>query len=296
VPILIVGRAVQAISGSVTWIIGLATLTDTVGHDKAGRTLGTVSSFFTSGLLLGPMASGMLLPLVGYWNTWMVAIIVLGVDIIMRVVMIENKQSREATDVNKPDEQTSLLHASSSRDDHQNYNKPQSYVAIASPKPNSVPEITLSSDNFYKFILTNPRTLTALACHCGMAVILVSLDTTLPLHTSRTFGWDTTRVSSMFLLLQMPSLILGTPLGMLKDRVGTRIPTGFGFLVMALCIWLLGAAANDRLAFGRTGHERQIITMVSLVGIGTARAFSSGSGILEITSKSLIQQPYCSIF
>jgi MFS family permease len=79
VPILIVGRAVQAISGSVTWIIGLATLTDTVGHDKAGRTLGTVSSFFTPGLLLDPMASGMLLPSVGHWNTWMFAIVVLGV-------------------------------------------------------------------------------------------------------------------------------------------------------------------------------------------------------------------------
>lgn len=303
-PILLVGRGIQAIGGNAAWIVGLATLAETVGQDNIGKTLGAISSFFASGFLFGPMTSGMLLPLVGYWITWMVAISVLVVDMIMRVLMIQNKQSREVNDkkntltvefpsdieamqVNHPsevNEQTALLRVSSSENKDQNYSKPQSDMAT-NVKSNSVPELTASSENFYRFILTNSRALTALTCHCTMAVILLSLDTTLPLHATRTFGWDTAVVSLMFLILQMPSLLLGTFLGMLKDRVGTRIPTGFGFLAMAFSLWFLGAAANESLVFANIENKAQTITMVTLAGIGISRTFTSGSGIMEITSK-----------
>jgi MFS family permease len=305
VPILLVGRGIQAIGGNAAWIVGLATLVDTVGQDNTGKTLGAISSFFVSGLLFGPMTSGMLLPLVGYWITWMVAISVLVVDMIMRVIMIQNKQSREVNDIkntltvevpsdieamqannpNEVNEQTALLHVSSSENEDQNYSKPQSDMAT-NFKPNSVPELSTSSENFYKFILTNSRALTALICHWTTAVILLSLDTTLPLHATRTLGWNTAGVSLMFLILQMPSLLLATFLGMLKDRVGTKIPTGFGFLAMAFSLWLLGAAANGSLVFASIENKAQTITMVALAGIGIARTFISGSGIMEITSKS----------
>ncbi|ERF72934.1 hypothetical protein EPUS_05015 [Endocarpon pusillum Z07020] len=303
VPILLVGRGIQAIGGNAAWIVGLATLADTVGQENTGKTLGTISSFFASGLLFGPITSGMLLPLVGYWITWMVAISVLVVDMIMRVVMIENKQSREvydkkntlsvevpndieavqANDPNEVNEQTALLHVPSSENEDENYSKPQSDMAT-NFKPISVPELTTPSENFYTFILTNPRALTALACQWTMAVILLSLDTTLPLHATRTFGWDTAGVSLMFLILQMPSLLLAPSLGMLKDRVGTKIPTGFGCLAMAFSLWLLGAAANGSLFFASIENKAQTITMVALTGIGIARTFVNGSGIMEITN------------
>ena len=279
-----------------------------MGQDNTGKTLGLMSSFFGSGILVGPMTSGMLLPLVGYWITWVAAISVLVVDMIMRVVMIENKQSREvndrnnsvtvkspsdieATQANNSNEvnaKTALLHVSSSENEDQNYSKPQSDIAT-NLETNSVSEVTTSSENFYKFILTNSRALTALTLHSTMGVILLSLDTTLPLHATRTFAWDAAGVSLMFLILQMPTLLLATFLGMLKDRVGTRIPTSFGFFVMAFSLWLLGAAANDSLVFASNEKKAQAITMVALAGIGTARTFISGSGVLEITSKSRIR-------
>ena len=304
-PISLVGRGIQAIGGNAAWIVGLATLAETVGQDNTGKTLGLMSSIFGSGILVGPMTSGILLPLVGYWITWLVAISVLVVDMIMRIVMIENKQSREVNDrkdsvtvgppsdieatqannSNEVNEQTTLLHVSSSENEDQNYSKPQSDIAT-NADTNPIPELTTSYENFYKFILTNSRALTALTLHCTMGVVLLSLDTTLPLHATRTFGWDTTGVSLMFLILQMPSLLLATFFGMLKDRVGTRIPTGFGFLVMAFSLWLLGAAANKSLFFANMENKAQAITIVALASIGTARTFISGSGVLEITSTS----------
>lgn len=310
VNILLVGRAIQAIGGNAAWIVGLATLSETVGEEYIGTTLGAMSSFFTSGFLFGPMASGILLPFFGYRITWMVAIAVLGVDMMMRVIMIENKQSRDvsnerttlvqklpndieaaqANDSNEVTEQTALLRRSSSEHVDQNC-EPQSNVTRALLKSNSVPELASPSENLYKFLLTNSRALAALVCHCTMGIILLSLDTTLPLHAASTFGWDTAQVSLMFLLLQLPSLLLATFLGLLKDRVGTRIPAGLGFLAMACSLWLLGAAANDGVAFGNAGHRGQTISMVSLFSIGIARALISGTGIMEITSKPLIRYP-----
>lgn len=304
-PILVVGRGVQAIGGNAAWIVGLATLAETVGQDSIGKTLGAISSIFASGFLLGPLTSGVLLPLVGYWITWIVAISVLVVDMIMRVVMIENKQGREindkkdtmtagsssdieamqANDSNEVNEQSALLHVPSSVNGDQHYSNPQLDRAT-NVKPSPAPEPTSSTDNFYRFILTNPRALTALSCHCTMAIILLSLDTTLPLHITRTFGWDTAGVSLMFTILLLPSLLLATFLGILKDRIGAKVPTGCGFLAMALSIWLLGAAAKESLFFLSIEDKAKAITMVALAGVGTARVFISGSAIMEITSKS----------
>lgn len=301
-PILLVGRGVQAIGGNAAWIVGLATLADTVGQNDIGKTLGAISSIFASGFLFGPLTSGILLPLVGYWITWMVAIFVLVVDMIMRVVMIENNQGREMNDKkdtltaessrdieamqaynpNEVNERSALLCVSSSENVDRDYSKPQSDTAT-DVKPSPTSDLASSYDNFYRFILTNPRALTALSCHLTVGIILLSLDTTLPLHAIRTFGWNTARVSLMFTILLMPSLLLGTCLGMLKDRIGSRTPTGFGFLAMAFSLWLLGAAANESLF--SVGSKAQTITMVALAGIGTARIFITGSAIMEITSE-----------
>lgn len=283
VPILLVGRAIQAIGGSAAWIVGYTTLAETVGQEETGKVIGVIMSFYASGSLFGPMASGTLLSLFGYWVTWIAAILLLIVDLLMRVVMIENKRSPrmdskkdiEAPDTDNPDEvneQTSLLHASAPKT---NSGKPRSNVTT-SPPP----------ENFYIFILTNCRALTALTCHCTMPIILLSLDTTLPLHAARTFGWNTAQISSMFLLLVMPSLLFGSLLGMLKDRVGTRFLTGFGFLAVGFSIWMLGAASRNRPLTTSNGLEAQIISMIALAGIGLGRSFINGTGIMEITSTS----------
>ncbi|KAG5929976.1 hypothetical protein E4U42_003630 [Claviceps africana] len=289
VPVLLIGRGIQAIGGNAAWIVGLSTLTETVGQDDTGKTLGAISSIYTSGLLFGSMASGVLLPLVGYWMTWCTALAMLAIDLMMRFVMIENKQglppkgdasldveAMETSDVTEASEQTPLLPDGPPG----NRIEPTSATPPQEPRPEAVS----SPDNFYLFIFTSSRALTAIACHSTMSIVLLSLDTTLPLHAYRTFGWGTAQVSLMFLFLQLPSLLLSTLMGMIKDRSGTRLPTGVGLLGMGLFLWLLGAAAEDGLRLLSGKSKSQIITMMSLVGIGTARTLVSGSGILEMTN------------
>lgn len=87
---LFLGRILQGIAGSVVWIVGLATIVDAVGEEHMGKIMGVVNSFVTSGVISGPVVSGLLLQAVGYWSTWVAPLIVLGLDIIARLVMIEN--------------------------------------------------------------------------------------------------------------------------------------------------------------------------------------------------------------
>ncbi|PPJ61023.1 hypothetical protein CBER1_02023 [Cercospora berteroae] len=339
VPVLVIGRSIQAIGGNAAWIVGLATLAETVGKENTGEALGAVSSFFTSGTMFGSMASGFLLHYVGYRATWAVAIAALIVDMIMRAVMIENKKEsadqRTAFDTSPGDmeaaqtntaadeqvnERTALLGSDASSDteyqsflmpqtpnadDHDDDPKlfnstnnsrpdfPSSSPPSPPPRPAPIPSASRTPENLYKFILTNPRALTALAAHATSAIITTSIDTTLPLHAQRTFDWNSAQISLMFLLLQLPSLILATFMGMLKDRIGAKHLTSFGFLAQSASLWVLGAATQDSevggivdVIFGKEMREKyaEKITLVALVAMGILRAFTSGSALLEITN------------
>ncbi|WPB01716.1 uncharacterized protein RHO25_006346 [Cercospora beticola] len=346
VPVLVIGRSIQAIGGNAAWIVGLATLAETVGKENTGKALGAVSSFFTSGTMFGSMTSGFLLHYVGYWATWAVAIASLTVDMVMRAVMIENKKGsvdqRTALDTSPGDmeaaqpnnaaeeevnERRALLRSNASSDtEYQSFLMPQTPNAgdndddrnlfnstqnsrpdfpsssPSSPPPRQapIPSAPRTPENLYRFILTNPRALTALAAHATSAIITTSIDTTLPLHAQRTFDWNSAQISLMFLLLQLPSLILATFMGMLKDRIGAKHLTSFGFLAQSASLWVLGAATQDSevggmadVVFGKETREKyaEKITLVALVAMGIFRAFTSGSALLEITNVMKSFQP-----
>jgi MFS family permease len=83
------GRMVQGIAGSLVWIVGFATVAETVGDDSVGSVMGIVTSFAHAGIISGPMVSGFLFGLAGYWAAWSVPLAVLTVDIIARLIMVE---------------------------------------------------------------------------------------------------------------------------------------------------------------------------------------------------------------
>ena len=294
-PVLFAGRIIQAIGGDAAWIVGFATIADVVGPDDTSRTLTTVSVFFMSGLLVGPLVSGILMQLIGYWPTWGTALAVLAIDVIMRCIMIDspkgagNIKSQSAIesldgktsktkveeDPEAASETSSLLPRPWTTDQHTQNDEDK-----ASDEKPSGP----SSLSFYKVILTNPHALIGMAFQATSALILVSFDATLPLHVARNFGWNTSQTSLMFLFLQMPTFILSPLTGWLRDRVGPRTPTGVGYLLTALFLWLLGTPGEDGLFWG-SGERGQAVYMASLVGLGIARTLYAGSGVIEMTCK-----------
>ncbi|KAJ5651839.1 hypothetical protein N7507_009265 [Penicillium longicatenatum] len=265
VPVLLLGRSIQAIGGNGAWIVGLATVSNTVGQDNTGKVIGGVSSFFNSGLLLGPMLSGTLLQLFGYWVTWMAAIMVLVIDILMRLVMIEDRRTDKGEPTEASDVESRTAETVNER------------TTLISPSQDDYPKSAELEENFYKVILTNPRAATSLLGNFTVAFVLVTLDTTLPLYVTTEFGWGPAEVSLMFLILQLPSLVFSTLVGILKDRVGTRIPTALGFVSSAVFLALAGASDHWN---GQTGHA---IYTVAIAGIGIGWTLAGGCGIIEIT-------------
>jgi hypothetical protein len=55
-------------------------LTDTVGTENMGKTLGVVTVFMNSASFAGPMTAGVLLEAIGYYPTWAVPIAIVRVS------------------------------------------------------------------------------------------------------------------------------------------------------------------------------------------------------------------------
>lgn len=79
-PLLFLGRIGQAASGTILWVVGFATLSDTVGAKQMGMTTGILTAFVSLGTSAGPMLAGVLLEKVGYWSAWTSAIAIVSVS------------------------------------------------------------------------------------------------------------------------------------------------------------------------------------------------------------------------
>ncbi|KAL2813022.1 major facilitator superfamily domain-containing protein [Aspergillus granulosus] len=258
--LLMTGQILQSLASSSVWIVAFATLADNVGEGNKGKVLGTAMSFVGTGIFAGPMVSGALLQLLGYWPAWSAALLLLAVDVVARLLMIEvNPTSTEGTE--QTDERTALLDGE---------NGPTSDAGKALP-----------ARGFYRIMLTNAQILAGIFNTLIFSVIISAFDTTLPLHVRDLFGWESLPVGIIFLGLQVPSILFGPAIGSLRDRVGLRWPTviGWGFIVPL--IWLLGVPGAD-LPWGRLEHGGQVVYIIAVVGLGFAFALLRGAGTFQM--------------
>ena len=94
VGLFVLGRLLQGLSAAVVWSVGLALLVDTVGS-SVGVALGYVSISMSIALLLAPIVGGALYNNVGYVSVYYVAFGVVGLDIVLRLLIIEKKIARQ---------------------------------------------------------------------------------------------------------------------------------------------------------------------------------------------------------
>lgn len=231
---------------------------------------------------------------------------VLGVDILMRLVMIERpKQGHNALDKmpdsagnshsrredgdaviampvsSAEDESTALLQDHSTAYDTVT-DSPNNQVPTPQPQET---EGKYPARHFYAVMFRQSRVITGLITHMSNSIILVSFDTTLPLHVKRVFGWNTLNAGLMFGLLQLPLMVLGPAAGRLKDKIGVCYPAGFGFLIMAPLLWLLVSPRDGGLSWiGAEGAGRTVY-MVTIVCIGLARSLVAGTASIELTCR-----------
>lgn len=290
--VLFLGRVLQGMSGSAVWIVAFATVADTVGEEHMGKTIGLVNAFAMGGVIAGPMASGLLLQTVGYWGTWTAPFVVLIVDIIARLVMIENPNrtkplssgsaSSASSTATSPDEggqeNRALLADAPDATTYQSL----SNVAEASGQADNQGDLSTSSA-FYRTILTNKRVVTALLTMIAYGTVLASFEATLPLHVRDVFNWDSSTTGMMFFCLEIPSVFVGPLSGWLRDRVGIRIPATLSLVALAPLMWLLGVPGDGHFPWASADASGPAIYTACMLAIGSVAPFLTGGGVLELT-------------
>lgn len=259
VPLLLMGRIIQGVAGSAVWIVGFATVADTVSSENMGSAMGLMMSFANSGTVSGPAISGLLLEATSYWVTWSIPMIVLTIDLVARVVMIEAPSAwKENDDI----ADTSTLLSS-----HQHQPSPS--------QPNA----------FWRIMLCDGHVLTCLLITMTSTVVTTSLDATLPLHVEEKFGWGPSSAGLLFAGLVVPGLIVGPIAGWVRDRIGARFPVMVGSFLQAALLGLMGIAGSDTTPWASVRTGGKTIYIVSIIGIGIVRPFVSGIAPAELTGR-----------
>ncbi|KAJ5169846.1 Major facilitator superfamily domain general substrate transporter [Penicillium coprophilum] len=265
VPMLLLGRVMQGIAGSAVWIIGFATVADTISPTHIGFALSIMMSCANTGTIGGPAIAGLLLEVAGYWLTWSVPLVVLTIDFIARVCMIENPASPPSTPDGNPTETASLLPS------HEEDQVP--------------PEI----GNLWRIMLCNGRAMTCLLTIIMGTTLNTSLDATLPLYVEEKFGWGPSTAGLLFAGLVVPGVLIGPVAGCLRDRIGTQIPTVICATLQAIVLGVMGLAGSD-VPWASAQNMGKPLYATCIVALGTLRPFVSGIAPVELTATTKAMQ------
>ncbi|CAG8242091.1 unnamed protein product [Penicillium salamii] len=263
--VLFAGRVMQGIAGSSVWIVGLATVADTVGRNDMGKVEGIMMSFLYTGMIGGPFISGLLLEYAGYWLTWSLPLFLLGLDFIARLLMIETRvvetfvRGQETTSKTAQDSRPLLASSTTS-------------------------QACTAEGNFWLIVLCDARVLTALFVSVSTTTIGTSFHATLPIYVQEAFGWGSGKCGSLFACLIMPTLVFSPLAGWLRDRFGVLYPAMGSAVFQAAMLGLLGLAGTDFLPWTTPEASGGVLMTVCILAIGAARPFTMNVGPVELST------------
>ncbi|OJJ59206.1 hypothetical protein ASPSYDRAFT_151616 [Aspergillus sydowii CBS 593.65] len=279
--VLMAGQVLQSLASSAVWIVAFATLVDNVDGENKGKVTGTAMSIVGTGIFAGPMVSGILLQLFGYWPAWSAALLLLAVDFFARLVMIDNRSAlstspnwdaaSNATEPEERAEERTALLADQQRD-HQTSTDGQKTDTTTNPD---------APRGFYSIMLRNPQILASIFNTLIMSSVLASFDTTLPLHVRAVFGWGSLPVGLLFFGLNLPAIVLGLPIGWMRDHFGLRWPTTIGWALTTPLLWLMAVPGAD-LPWGKLEKGGEAVYIAAIVGLGFAFALTRGAGSFQM--------------
>ncbi len=232
--LLLAGRVLQGMSGAVVWTVGLALISDSIEKEDMGQAMGYIALSMSIGSIAGPLLGGVVYARAGYYAVFAMGFALVGLDIVLRLVMIEKRfaaqwcLSNEAT-VSTED---STFSQTNPRDEIKPLPAPalpsESEKAVSIKKIQRLPPMIT--------LLRIPRLLASLFGCFVWAVSLSSFDSALPLYVKNTFNWTSTGAGLIFICIVVPQFI--SPLiGSFSDRSGPRLPTAVG-LFGAIPFWV----------------------------------------------------------
>ncbi|KAI3319056.1 major facilitator superfamily domain-containing protein [Xylariaceae sp. AK1471] len=224
-PLWVTGRALQGAAAAVVWTVGLALLADTVDEHELGKYLGVVTLGMTGGTLLGPLLGGIVYDYGGFSKVFIMAFVLIALDIILRLVMIEKKIAHQYLVSPTRNMPTAQYEDHSYDREGRTRNSASNAEMLAS----SNPTVRRSRAPPVISLLRSRRLLTALFATLVFGIMITGFDSVLPLFVTTTFHWSSTGGGLIFLPVFLPSL-LGPWIGHLTDQYGPKLLTSLGFL------------------------------------------------------------------
>ena len=208
-PILLIARTLQGLSGAITFTIGSTLLFDAVGKEGIGQAGGYTSMSLSLGILTGPVVGGLLYDYGGYVHVFIPAFVLIAVDIVLRLMVVCEKRE-PSTKLEETTTETEPL------------------LGKAGPTIARFPIFVM---------LSSARFMVALLTLFAMNSFSNGFDGVLPVYVYQTFGIRPSRVAVLFLVLCVPTL-LAPITGKVTDRIGAKWPAtvGLGLMVPSLIL------------------------------------------------------------
>ncbi|KAI9715867.1 MAG: hypothetical protein M1812_005687 [Candelaria pacifica] len=272
--VLVAGRFLQGLSAAVVWVVGLALLVDTIGERDIGQYMGYVSLSTSMGILAGPLLGGVVYEKAGYYSVFAMAFALLGLDIFLRLAMVEKKIAKQWLTASEPQDDGDQAAPTPPHLLDNGYTR----SSPIEEKPtddgiHGIPSETKKKTRMSRFtnnlppvvtLLHSRRLVTALWGCLVQASLLTSFDSVLPLFVRRTFGWSSTGAGLIFLPLVIPSFAAPI-IGWLSDKYGPRWLAVSGFLLALPFFTLLRLVTHDTIP--------QIVVLcvlIALIGFSVA--------------------------
>ncbi|KAE8378976.1 major facilitator superfamily domain-containing protein [Aspergillus bertholletiae] len=267
--VLFASRLVQAVAETIIWVVGVAVVGELVPIHHIGKAYTTIFTASSAGNSIGPMLSGALYQLAGYWPAWSSAFAILSTDIIFRLLIVQKPHLKEAdgftdnsaSEIDADSELASFLGGPGGRH---------------SPPPNDN-----NAPNFYICLLCKRVFIGGLYCAFMYSLLDTTFTATLTLHVRDTFHWGGMGSGLMFATLQIPRMILSPLCGWLKDRIGSRIPLFLAFTTLTPLVWLLGVPGNASFPWANADGRGPALYVLTMGLIGISSSFLSGAGSIE---------------
>lgn len=244
-------------------------MAENLGSEHMAKIAGLSSILTAAGTTAGPLLAGVLFEAGGYWCAWAGAAAFLLVDIIMRL-MLREKPAKSCKAVENGEREPLV------RDNQPGANGEQS------DRP---PSVEVRGWKFHVCLFQETHFSAGIYCAYAYALLIGSLESTMAVHVRSAFGWSALHVGLLLGLIQGPGILLAAPIGWMKDRVGSRIPTTVGFLLLIPFIVLSGAPGDSRFPFTVVEARGKTIYIVCMAAIGCLVCLLNGIGSIEATGK-----------
>ncbi|WPH04824.1 Hypothetical protein R9X50_00772100 [Acrodontium crateriforme] len=283
IAVLAAGRVLQGVSAAVVWVVGLALIVDTVGGEGVGQAMGYVSLSMSLAILLAPLLGGIVYASAGYYAVFAMAFGLIGLDIIMRLVMIEKKVAvkwlpqvavdRTAKSQIDPEEtarQTTIMNDEAitaatpeETDDNDMDHIPEKTDAPQAESTNLPAPIKPPTSRLPPILhlLASRRVMSFLWCSLIQSSLLTSFDAILPLFVRDTFNWTSLGAGLVFLPLVIVSFA-GPVIGYLSDKHGPRWYAAIGFAIGCPPLILLRLVHENTI-----NHKVLLCALLALVGL-----------------------------